>query len=183
MQADPYLEYLDKEMTIMGILSAFAVACPAAVLNALSETKASRWADAIGAAGWPLMYAGSLALLLAALLFYQQRSRLAYYYGQVALEQARSNEGLVKEHMTEADSWETWVPYHGAFAWLLAGTGEYALAVLVDRMSPRWHVQVLVAPLALAAVIHVGAWWLLGRSQFRNSTEPVLALLRSLRRG
>jgi len=36
-----YLEYLDKEMTIMGILSAIAIATPAGVLNALLGYKST----------------------------------------------------------------------------------------------------------------------------------------------
>jgi hypothetical protein len=42
-----FLEYLDKEMTIMGILSAVCVAAPAGILNAVlskdSEVKALFW--------------------------------------------------------------------------------------------------------------------------------------------
>jgi hypothetical protein len=181
MQADPYREYLDKEMTIMGILSAFAVACPAAVLNAVGGTP-SPWAEAIGNEGRRLALVGSGLMLLAALLFYKQRSRLAYYYGQVALEQARSNDDLVRNHMIEADSWKTWVPYHGAFAWLIAGGIEYAWALVVSRVSARWQMAVMVLPAVGAAAYHVGAWWLLARSRFRSSDEPVCALFHALRR-
>src|SRR5262245_49949496 len=74
-----YGEYLDKEMTIMGLLSAFSVAVPAFVLDRTAGAKpveqlalANLWSD-----DRPLLLAGSLALFLAALGFYLQRSHLA----------------------------------------------------------------------------------------------------------
>jgi len=39
--ANKYLEYLDKEMTIMGILSAVAIAAPAGILNSLIGEKSA----------------------------------------------------------------------------------------------------------------------------------------------
>jgi hypothetical protein len=47
MDTKKYLEYLDKEMTIMGILSAVCVAAPAGILNAVlskdSDVKSMFW--------------------------------------------------------------------------------------------------------------------------------------------
>ena len=83
--AEPYLEYLDKEMTIMGILTAFAGGVPSLVLDRTAGASTSSPFSALWEVERPLILCGSLALFLAALYFYRQRSLLAYYYGQLAL--------------------------------------------------------------------------------------------------
>jgi len=40
-----YLDYLDKEMTIMGILSAFCVAVVAALLNGIFTADKGLWSE------------------------------------------------------------------------------------------------------------------------------------------
>jgi hypothetical protein len=75
----PYLEYLDKEMTIMGILSGFCVAVLALVVDKIAGAKdqtplASLWTDQ--SETWLI---GAGALLVSALFFYRQRSHLAWY--------------------------------------------------------------------------------------------------------
>src|ERR1700735_3788107 len=88
--ADPvsdYCDYLDKEMTIMGLLTAFAVAVPALVLDHIAGAKESEQPTLYWM--WQteqvMLAAGSLVFFLSALSFYLQRSALAYYYGQLRL--------------------------------------------------------------------------------------------------
>lgn len=128
----PYLEYLDKEMTIMGILSAFSVAVPALVIDKIAGAKdstdlAKLWHDQSG-----IWLNGSAAILIAALFFYRQRSHLAWYYGQIALAQARKStgDGSVLSWLTEADSWETWLFYREAFVSLAFGFLQFSIAVV-----------------------------------------------------
>lgn len=81
-----YPDYLDKEMTIRGILTTFCIAVVALVL------------DRVGSAGeHPTMFLnlwqkqasyiliGSIAVEAAGALFYKQRSAWARYYGQISL--------------------------------------------------------------------------------------------------
>src|SRR6266542_7101379 len=84
-----YLDYLDKEMTIMGILSGFCVAVLALVVDKIALAKDSPSLASLWSRQENHWLIGLTALLLAALLFYLQRSYLAFYYGQIALAQAR----------------------------------------------------------------------------------------------
>jgi len=125
-----YLEYLEKEMTIMGLLSTFCVAVVALVLEKVLGAKASEnmfLAD-IGQHGrWPLMVA-SAWMIFAAFYFYRQRSRLAWLYGQIALSLSK-NPLETKDWLMEADAWTTWLHYHAAFAFMVLGFLYYAAAV------------------------------------------------------
>ena len=74
-----FLEYLDKEMTIMGILSTFSVAAAALFLNAIGSVELNKktlfsllWLRE----PWCVLM-GSAWILTAAGLFYSQRSTLA----------------------------------------------------------------------------------------------------------
>ena len=122
--ADPvsdYCDYLDKEMTIMGLLTAFAVAVPALVLDHVAGAKPSEQ---------PIMYemwqyeqvvlaAGSLVFFSSALSFYLQRSALAYYLGQLRLSLTAAY------HQTSSDP-------------ILAGTSRLlvCLALVQRRLRP-----------------------------------------------
>ena len=115
---DGYCDYLDKEMTLMGLLSAFAVAVPAIVLDRTAGARqdeqphlAALWAEHRG-----LLAAGKLVFLLSALYFYRQRSLLAYYLGQLRFSQTPARyPGMSDRHLLEiADSWATWVHYQTA---------------------------------------------------------------------
>jgi hypothetical protein len=133
MEAKPYLDYLDKEMTIMGILSAFSIAAPAAVLGTLLS-KDSGVSAQIWAGQQAFIAAGSALCAVAAFLFYKQRSLLAWYYGQLSLTEALGGQVIavyeeVKEYLLMADSWQTWLSYCLGFTLLGAGFIEYLLAI------------------------------------------------------
>jgi hypothetical protein len=85
-----YLNYLDKEMTIMGILSTFAIAVPAFVLERAFSAGSGFFYD-LRTLGQNYLLTGSALMLLAAAAFYKQRSQLAWYYGQIALGVCLSN--------------------------------------------------------------------------------------------
>jgi hypothetical protein len=73
-----YLEYLDKEMTIMGILSTFCVVAASLVIDRTAGAeKTSYLATMIWAHQMGYVLFGSSLLLAAGLFFYLQRSRLA----------------------------------------------------------------------------------------------------------
>ena len=87
LKVEGYLGYLDKEMTIMGILSAFCVASLAVSIKLLTSRDALR-ADQIARSGPVATVLFLVMLLLSAFSFYQQRSNLAWYYGQISLQDA-----------------------------------------------------------------------------------------------
>jgi hypothetical protein len=139
---EQYLRYLSTEMTIMGILSAFFVAVPAWILektfSADEGSVAYSCLSALSEASIYLVLA-SILFLGAALFFYRQRSRLAWLYGQIALETAIPGytERRICDWLKEADSWESWIPYNTAFWISVFGVLESvfaALSILVARL-------------------------------------------------
>ena len=134
-----YCDYLDKEMTIMGLLSAFSIVVPAAVLDRVGGTKLTD--HNLFAQIWNndriLILSGSLAFLLAALAFYLQRSLLAIYYGQLRFNQTPARYGSKSEVriLREADSWLTWTPYQSGFALLPLGFLLYGAALFAPDLS------------------------------------------------
>lgn len=164
-ESDPigdYCDYLDKEMTIMGLLTAFSVAVPAVVLDRLAGAKqpdqqvlATLWHTEQTA-----LAAGSLAFFLAALAFYLQRSHLAFYYGQLRLSlTAVRYKGITsKSLLEEADSWSTWVRYNSAFALLIVGFALYGAALFAPDFVAL-HPAPTIACSATPALLYVVLNW------------------------
>src|SRR6478609_344159 len=79
-----YLDYLDKEMSIMGILSTFCVIVVAGTSKEILEADKGLLCQ-MAASGFGYFMSGSVVIMVAAFLFYYQRSILAYHYGQISL--------------------------------------------------------------------------------------------------
>jgi hypothetical protein len=128
-----YCEYLDKEMTIMGLLSAFAIAVSALVLErtAGATPDEQEWLAMLWTKQQDLVIAGSLGLLLSGFWFYLQRSWLANLYGQLrlSLTSAPPTDMSTEELLDDADSWDTWRRYRFAFMCLSAGFAYYGIAL------------------------------------------------------
>jgi len=76
----PFLDYLDKEMTIQGILSAFCVAAAGVVFDRiLGPRDASPFILHLQQVAHIFVLAAGAGLLLAAVFFYLQRSGLAWH--------------------------------------------------------------------------------------------------------
>jgi hypothetical protein len=134
-----YLEYLDKEMNIMGILTAFCVATVAFSLKELLEANGNPppplqiiWCHG----AWYILI-GSPLILGAAACFYKQRSNLAWYYGQISLTLAARTVTGTELHdcLRATDAWDTWVPYRSGFFLLWAGLAGYGAAVFGFKFS------------------------------------------------
>jgi hypothetical protein len=177
-----YLDYPDKEMTIMGILTTFCLAVVALVL------------DRVGSAGkHPTMFLnlwqkqatyiviGSLAVAAAGTLFYKQRSALAWHYGQISLsiECPGINKISTEDWYREADSWATRVPYQQAFTALAAGFACYAYALV---MEAKWPFPALL----FWSLIWVAGLWQLGKTEiyrrFPYEDDPQKIFRRLVRR-
>jgi hypothetical protein len=141
MDTKPYLKYLDKEMTIMGILSAASVAAPAGILGTIA-TKGGSLTTALWNAGPLFIVAASALCVAAASCFYKERSQLAWLYGQICLTEALNENGAVtaqlREWLRKADSWESWWPYSWGFTFLVTGVVEYLFAFFFLLIPPRW---------------------------------------------
>ena len=149
---NPYLEYLNKEMTIMGVLSAFSIGTTALVIDKTIGGEKGALKEL-----WPThaecLLAGIAALTLSALLFYRQRSYLAWYYGQIALARVKgaAADAPLSQWLKDVDSWETWIHYRSAFLALSFAFVELALALVGSLNVPHVgsHYDTLVPLTAL----------------------------------
>jgi hypothetical protein len=139
----PYTEYLDKEMTIQGVLSAFCVAAAGLFANNIfGAEKATVLRDLETMAYWYVI-ATIAALALAGFLFYAQRSLLALLLGQISLAVSRLADNRPKymgewsafQWMDDADSWKTWNRYIMGLACLAVAGLECLLALVGIRES------------------------------------------------
>jgi hypothetical protein len=147
----PFLEYLDKEMTIMGILSAFCVAVLALVVDKIAGAKDSTFLSTLWGNQANVWVVGSAALLVAALLFYRQRSHLAWYYGQITFAQVVAAKGnnSVEAWLKAADSWEAWLYYREGFVGLSLGFFQFSIAVVQHQLNCKYPLALtLLVPLA-----------------------------------
>jgi hypothetical protein len=134
MTPQPYLDYLDKEMTIMGILSAFAVAVAAGILVTVIG-KESPIANQLWSSSESFILAGSTLCLMASGFFYKERSLLAEYYGKLSYIQTDPDDSSYRNELTVAlngaVSSSTWWPYCCGFTLLFAGFTEYLTGIFL----------------------------------------------------
>lgn len=171
-ETKPYLEYLDKEMTIMGLLSTFDVLVLGLTLNSSLGEHRGELQNVWSYGHWYLV-GGSFWMLVAALLFYRQRSLLAYYYGQIALcgIQGRSGEyDDLKSVLVDADAWTTWFFYQVAFACTVVGFLSFGLALLsIDVPVIRGpRVTVVTGLISVAVTLGFSLW---NRQRLRRMDE------------
>jgi len=171
----PYLEYLDKEMSIMGILSTFSVAVPAFALSQLLGD--NKGLAALWAAGKPTFLAAIGFCLLAALSFYRQRSALAYWYGQLAIAIAPGGATVSAcetpiKCVESANSWNTWRMYMSAF-WFMYG-GLYLFAIAFMEHGSNILSPAVLIPAAIALGAAATSWYFRKRFSDRERPEPDL---------
>ena len=153
--AKPYLDYLEKEMTIMGVLSAFCVGLVVLVVERLASADQHSVLTEVWKNHSPALIAGCCFALVAALFFYRQRSLLAWYYGQIALCLAGKNptdRGL-SGLLDDADSWKSWYHYQIGFV-LLVPTLIFITAALA-RVHLGFVAITVISLLAVAAAVAV----------------------------
>jgi hypothetical protein len=162
-ESEQYLGYLDKEMTIMGILSAFCLGVPSVILERLTSAKDNELAS-IWACGEFYFWAASFLMLCSATLFYKQRSLLAFYYGRIALGKPPDTDcgPEFKTWTDRADSWTTWIPYNAGIWVGAAATAEYVFGLASYKCSSiQQHAScyacliVLILPIWLVAMVKV----------------------------
>jgi len=172
-----YLEYLDKEMTIMGILSAVAIAAPAGILNALLGDDKAGFKERLWGAGPFFIVGGSALCAVAALLFYRQRSLIAWYYGQMclaeSLDESPSIPNDLREYMHGVDSWAKWKSYSWGFDALVTGFVEYVAAILLVLSTPHgclfWAARIVGFAFPCLALAFAGLqWYVYNRYRFSD---------------
>jgi hypothetical protein len=183
-QVKEYLDYLDKEMTIMGILSTFCVAAVALVLDRIGNADLSK--PSLFAWLWSHealhILIGSGWLVIAALFFYLQRSTLAFYYGGLAMSVADPsvNERETAEWLKDANSWATWLRYRTAFMCLVLSFLTFSIALVgainPARQMPLWWLWVLPTVIALEQIPYCSILY-----KFRYDNAPFQGFFSYLR--
>lgn len=158
-KSSPFVDYLDKEMNIMGILSVFCVAVSALVLDrtggaAQTSPFAAAWHHSA-----LLIVSGAFLGFVAALFFYWQRSLLAWYAGQLALAETTDATETVRARLQEADGWDTWINYrlgfvslYGAFLWIASAVSRELLPTMM-RIRQRWFIGVVLCIVIISSVL------------------------------
>ncbi len=178
-----YLEYLDKEMTIMGILSTFCVAAAALVVDKVGSADKDSIFRTVGQEHALSVFTASASLILSGLFFYLQRSRLAHFYGSICMSIAEPHYHSWGTHqwLKDAYSWHAWLRYRIAFSFLEASAVLYGhvlyRTILPSKPPFYWVVWALLALIAItaAAQFHV-------MTKYRNENEPWIKWQPLLRR-
>jgi len=174
----PYLDYLDKEMTIQGILSAFCVAAAALVFDRIlgaDQVNASPLIKCLQGARFPFVIGAILGLILAALLFYLQRSDLAWLHGQISFAVTHEMQHLpiptdtstLADALTVGNSWSLWNCYKAGMSFLAVTAAELALALSPSKQlqSERWWIALI--PFVGVIIFLAGLWLLMFNRDFR----------------
>jgi hypothetical protein len=141
----PCLDYLDKEMTIQGVLSAFSFAAAAALFSGIlaPANRTSELVHTVQCSGTPYLLAGCVFLVVSGAVFYGERATLSSLYQVMAL--ATAYESLDQKHpsdspsvlgcLNDLDSWYLWFWLKVGLACLAAAALECVLA-FVSTIGP-----------------------------------------------
>jgi len=181
--AKPYLDYLDKEMTIQGILSAFCVAAGAAAFDRVlgaKTTDASPTIKSLQSVSFPYVVAAVAAIGLAGLFFYLQRSKLAWLHGQISFAVTHEMKNLsipldacsLADGLTIGNSWSLWDCYKFGMSFLAVSASEMILALSFAKASvdsgPRGWL-ICAGPFLVAVIVDACFWFVL---DMRDSRVP-----------
>jgi len=135
----PCLDYLDKEMTIQGVLSGFCMAAAAAVFSTVraAENSNSQFVHLLQCNGLPYLLVGCAILIIAGAAFYKERSDLAWLYSAMALAAADQELGFkspgtswpMLDCLNTLDSWYLWLWYKVGCVGLCTAALEFVFAV------------------------------------------------------
>lgn len=175
-----YLDYLDKEMSIMGVLCAFSVGVLALVLDRILGAENKTTLTSLWQHEHKYVLTASTLALVSALMFYRQRSLLAWYYGQITLSLIKSNvTGREADTwLKEADSWATWITYR--IGWDCLGLAMWTfMAALIDAklIDAEKHPQALPLgflwlPIVVCAAVEVPHLVILSLEAYRFKDNP-----------
>jgi hypothetical protein len=182
--AKPYLDYLDKEMTIEGILSAFCAAVGGVAFDRVLAVRADGASSFVGQLqefSYPFVLAAITGLVTAALFFYLQRSVLAWHYGEISFAVAtelaggmgQAGNAAILGNLDDAHSWSAWNRYKYGWSFLAVTAVEILLALFcaINRSSLRGHWLVAGLPFVVAAVVDLFLLIVMKRRDERDSSR------------
>jgi hypothetical protein len=177
-----YLEYLDKEMTIMGILSTFCVLTLGFVAQRLFSAETNPlykfWEKAT-----ILCVFGLSGFLLAALSFYRQRSLLAWYYGQLSLNKAKGDDDEVNKLLKDSDGWFNWKWYQTGFGFLALAFMELGAVCLSSIYPFVSEYRVVIGCSILLLCFICNRFTVVAYSKYPYEDNPLRTLWKSMFKG
>jgi hypothetical protein len=172
-----YLEYLDKEMTIMGILSTFCVAAATLLIDRVGSAEHNSFFGGLAKSHIVQVLIGSGFLMLAGLYFYLQRSNLAYFYGSICMSIAKRDNQKCEtgRWLTEVDSWATWLRYRLGFMFLTLAAVFFIFLTFQTIRPTRDPGWVWIEGLLLAAIALSFSLYNVILSAYRYEDNPTQA--------
>ena len=170
----PYLEYLDKEQTVQGILCSFCILTVAGLVTKvlLAPSNTGSFINYLQGVGFGYVLATLISFSAAAFLFYQQRSQLLGLHGYLVLALAqeavpkgrrRADSWTFEEALLYADSYSLWNPYQCALGALYTAAAEALLGLFMARVKPAtaisspwpWSLSSLLLLITTVALLFV----------------------------
>jgi hypothetical protein len=177
-----YLNYLDKEMTIMGILSSFCMVTLGVIAGKILFPDTPLPIYRFWDNDFLCCLFGFIGLLTGSLAFYRQRSLLALYYGQISLNLAKSDDEGVKAYLDYADGWDTWIWYRVGFGALTLAFGELGIMLLISRIKTLQVHASLFAVGVLLLVLIIFSTRIISYSMFHEKDQYFIELLKWLKK-
>jgi hypothetical protein len=174
-----YLDYLDKEMTIMGILSTFCILTMGFVAEKLffpeKESLYKFWQSVN-----ILCVFGLSGFLFAAFSFYRQRSLLAWFYGQLSLYKAKGDDQEVDNLLNNSDSWYNWRWYQAGFGFLALAFLELGAACLssVHAFIGRYEIIIGVIIFIICAICT--SFFIIAYNKYPYEENPMVTFWRKI---
>lgn len=134
----PYLEYLDREMRILGILSTFCVAVAALIVNSVMNAAESSYLQKLWCHEEVALVICLGAILWAALEFFRQRHHYLFRYGQISLWVVHHEESKICDELRRAEAWSSQRRYKRGRLALYLTFIEFGIAVIAEA----WPIEV-----------------------------------------
>lgn len=126
--AKGYIEYLEKENTILGVISTFCILVAGFILERIFSANEG-YLLAIRENGMSFILLGSVLILYAAHRHFRQRSLIAWTQGQICLAIASNNKREIHYTIKDTDTRETWRFYNSAHSFVWTAFIEYLLSI------------------------------------------------------
>ena len=159
----PYLDYLDREMRLLGILSTFCIAVASLIVgNVLNAASGSFLGNLWSNRSTAILF-GLGAIIYAALEFFRQQRYYSYCYGQITRVWVRKcpTKKLLEE-LNRAEQWMAQRRYSRGKLALYAGFLQIGLVILDNQLilNNQWQWPIKVVQSMLYA--HLFFWLVYG---------------------
>jgi len=142
----PFLDYLDKEMTIQGALSAFCLAASGAAFDrvlAAQNSNASDLVKHLQSYSSPYVLGAIIGLMTAAVFFLLQRQELTWLHGQISLAVTLnmlgrlipSDTNSLDDGLDIGNSWSVWNYYKFGVSFIGVTVLEVAYALFFANQT------------------------------------------------